>query len=244
MASNSEKDFPADDKSGSTQNKISITETPSGEQKSELQRDSTAPATGLSAHPFDFSGMTGLLNGILPQAISHYRTYEDAFFNKVKDELISAREHPAETIGITITAGLLFMRGPRRFLFRHTLGRLRSEEAQYARAEKNVKELNLSVDLMKKESQKLLGRASFAEKDMNYGHNELKNTGTQIQRLAKSVYKAETQVADLMDRLRDTPGREALTLRAEAASMASALKRQRALLNKRILKISELGVSV
>ncbi|KAL9422383.1 hypothetical protein AB3S75_034619 [Citrus x aurantiifolia] len=64
--------------------------------------------------------------------------------------------------------------GPRRFLFRHTFGRLRSEEAMFVRAEKNVNELNHSGELMKKESKKLLERASLAEKDMIRGETELK----------------------------------------------------------------------
>lgn len=95
-------------------------------------------------------------------------------------------------------------------------------QAHFVRAEKNVKELNISVDLMKKESQKLLERAQLAEKDMKYGHTELmynlfkwkhffflfllhlitptdmcRNAGSQIQRLAKSVYKVEAQAAGL-----------------------------------------------
>ncbi|KAG5517788.1 hypothetical protein RHGRI_038229 [Rhododendron griersonianum] len=107
--------------------------------------------------------------------------------------------------------------GSRRFLFRHTFGRLQSEEAQFVRAEKHVKELNLSVDLMKNESRKLLERAALAEKDMRHGQSELMNAGTQIQRLARSVYKVEVQSSDLMDGLRELPGREALRLRAEAS---------------------------
>lgn len=46
-------------------------------------------------------------------------------------------------------------------------------QAKFLSAEKSVKELNLSVDLMKKESKKLLERALLAEKDMTYGHNDL-----------------------------------------------------------------------
>lgn len=46
-------------------------------------------------------------------------------------------------------------------------------KARYASAEKNVKNLNLSVDLLKKESVKLLQRTALAEKEMKYGHNEL-----------------------------------------------------------------------
>lgn len=160
------------------------------------------------------------------------------------DELTSAREHPGVTIGVAVTASLFLMRGPRRFLFRHTLGRLQSEEARYNRAEKNVTGLGLSVDLVKKESRKLLERAALAEKEMKRGSTDLMVSGNQIRRLAKSVYKAEAQATDLMDGLREIPGREALKLRAEVASMVSLLKGMRIALNKRVLKISELGVPV
>ncbi|GMJ15584.1 RGS1-HXK1 INTERACTING PROTEIN 1 [Hibiscus trionum] len=153
----------------------------------------------------------------LPQASSQYKSYEDAFFNKLKEGVRSAKEHPGAAVGITISAALFLMPGPRRLLFRNTLGRFQSEEAKFLRAEKNVKELNLSVDLMKKESSKLLERAALAEKDMKRGHKELMNTGGQIHRLAKSVYKVEAEAADLMDGLREIPGRDALKLRAEAS---------------------------
>lgn len=46
-------------------------------------------------------------------------------------------------------------------------------QAKFLKAEKNVKELNVSVDLMKNESKKLLERASLAEKDMKHGRTEL-----------------------------------------------------------------------
>ncbi|GER50706.1 hypothetical protein STAS_28027 [Striga asiatica] len=192
------------------------------------------------------------LQDFIPQIGSRYRHYEEAFFTKVKDELVKAREQPALVGGVAITAGLLLLRGPRRFLFRQTLGRLRSEEAQFVRAEKNVKELTLSVDLMKKESQKLIERSVLAENDMNRGHSDLMNAGSQIQKLARSFYKAESEAAvsfyilcpDLMDLLREIPGREALKLRAEVATMAAHLQQQRSALGKKILKISELGVPV
>ncbi|KAL2344644.1 hypothetical protein Fmac_005929 [Flemingia macrophylla] len=186
--------------------------------------------------------------------------------------LLTAKEYPALGAGLSISAALLAMRvhsdkhhgvastenkegnlnlvAPRRYLFRHTLGRFQSEEARYARTEKNVKDLNLSVDLLKKESVKLLQRAALAEKEMKYGHTELVSAGTQFQRLAKSAYKVESRAADLLDKLRYIPSRESLALRAEArhllcvASMASTLNRQRSALNKRIVKINELGVPV
>ncbi|XP_022857218.1 uncharacterized protein LOC111378275 [Olea europaea var. sylvestris] len=199
-----------------------------------------------SARSLQQSSSTHLrtIQDFIPQIRSRYKTHEEAFFHKAKDELNRAREHPAVAGGVAVTAALLLMRGPRRFMFRHTLGRLRSEEAQFIRAEKNVKELRLSVDLMKKESRKLLERASLAEKDMKHGHFDLMTAGTQFQNLARSVYKAEAGAADLMDLLRETPGREALKLRADVASMASYLRQQRTLIDKKMIRISELGIPV
>lgn len=184
------------------------------------------------------------LKEFVPHLKSQYRMYEDAFFMKVKDEVNTAIEHPAMVGGVALSAALLLMRGPRRFLFRKTLGRFRSEEGLFVKVEKNVADINMSVDIMKKESKKLLERASLAETEMLNGKSALKNSGRQIFSLAKDVYKAEKQAVDLMDGLREVPGREALKLRAEVASMASHLKQQKAALDKKILKISELGIAV
>ncbi|KAK4843530.1 hypothetical protein QYF36_009372 [Acer negundo] len=56
-----------------------------------------------------------------------------------------------------------------------------------------MKELNFAVDLMKKESRKLLERA---EKDMIRGGTELMNAGNQVQWLAKQVYSVEAEAAE------------------------------------------------
>ncbi|GMH11542.1 hypothetical protein Nepgr_013383 [Nepenthes gracilis] len=170
--------------------------------------------------------------------------YEDVFFRKAKDQLLSAREQPDKVVGFAVAAGFLLMRGPRRFLVRHTLGRLLSEEAQFVRAEKTVREFNLSVDLIKKESKKLLERAALAEKEMRHGQAELMNSGNHIRHLANSIYRVEDQAADLLNGLRKIPGREALHLRAEAASLASLLEQRRTSLNRRMITLSDLKIPV
>ncbi|KAL5994997.1 hypothetical protein ACLOJK_025055 [Asimina triloba] len=163
----------------------------------------------------------------MQQAKSQYTTYEEAFFAKCKEELKSAQEHPVG-VGVAVVAGLLLMGGPRRFLFRQTLGRLQSEElpkspqcrcgsssqvsevcivyafkdvipTKFLKAEKNVKELSISVDLMKNESKKLLQRAALAEDEMKKGHAKLKDAGNEIQRLAKSVYKLESEATGMLE---------------------------------------------
>lgn len=180
----------------------------------------------------------------VPYAASQYAIYENAFVNKIKGGLMEARENPAASIGIGVAAGLLLLRGPRRFLFRQTLGRFQSEEAQLTRAEKNVESFKISVGLMKKESQKLLERAASAESEMKEGLHDLKLAGDQVKRLAKTVRKVEAHTADLMDELRELPGRDALKLRADVAALASTLKEKRISLDKRIMKISDLGIPI
>ncbi|KAL6966208.1 RGS1-HXK1-interacting protein 1 [Sarracenia purpurea var. burkii] len=209
-----------------------------------IAQSTDSAISSVRSLPHNTTNHIRTLQDFIPQMKSQYRYFEDAFFNRLKGELVVAIEHPLVSGGVVVASSLLLMRGSRRFLFRHTFGRLQSEEAQFVRAEKNVKELNLSVDLIKKESRKLLERAALAEKDMKHGHSELMNAGTQIQRFAKSVYKVETQASDLMDGLREIPGREALKLRAEVASIASHLVQQRMVMNKRIMKISDLGIPV
>ncbi|GAB2286957.1 hypothetical protein Dimus_021345 [Dionaea muscipula] len=113
------------------------------------------------------------LQDLMPEAEAKFKHYEGAFFGKVKDELMNARDYPGTVVGVAFAASFLLLRGPRKFLLRHTLGRFQSEEARFIRAEKNVKELNLSVDLFKKDGNKLLERADLAEKEMRDGHAEL-----------------------------------------------------------------------
>ncbi|XP_050370059.1 RGS1-HXK1-interacting protein 1 [Argentina anserina] len=180
----------------------------------------------------------------MDKTASSYRAYEHAFFHKIKEGVKSAAENPGSAIGIGLTAAFIFLPGPRRFLFRHTFGRFQSLEAKFAKAEKNVNQFNFSVDHLKRESNKLIERASLAEKQMNFGQTDLIEVGSRIQSLSKSVRKVEAQAADLMDGLREIPSGEALKLRAQVAAMTSELKTQKAVMDKRIMKISDLGLPV
>lgn len=180
----------------------------------------------------------------LPKLKSQYSIYEDAFFGKLKEGAVIAREYPLSTCTVAAGIGLLLMRSPRRFLFRHTIGRFQSEESLLANAENKVKDFRQSVELLKNESRKLQERATLAEEEMKRGQMKLKNAGNQIQSLVRSVYKTESQATGLMDSLREIPGREALKLRADVASMAYEAKQQRSALVKQVLKITNNGISV
>ncbi|KAG0477529.1 hypothetical protein HPP92_014370 [Vanilla planifolia] len=184
------------------------------------------------------------LQDIKAEVKSGYKCYEDAFVQKVKDGIMIVRDHSSEAFGITIVSSLLLMRGPRKILWRQTLGRLQSEEAKLAKIDTGLKVVGGSVDKLKKDSKNMLLRASFGEEELQRGRTKIRDAGKEIRRLIKSVYKIESRATDVMDELRVIPGRNALKLRAEVASMMSDLKQQRYELNKKILRISELGVRV
>nr|XP_034575253.1 RGS1-HXK1-interacting protein 1 isoform X2 [Setaria viridis] len=135
-------------------------------------------------------------------------------------------------------------KGPRRFLYRNTFGRFKTEKDLLNDAEESMMEYKTSIANLKKESKYTLDKVAIGESDLQRGQTDLRSTGKQIQSLIGSIYKAESTAAGLMDRLRTIPTRQSLELRAEVASMASDLKNQRYALQERINKISEYGVRV
>lgn len=178
------------------------------------------------------------------RAKQEYTHYEGLVFKKLKEGVNIAVQNPNATFGILGVTTLLALRTPRRLLYRYTIGQFRSEEAMLTRAETKVKEMHQTVDSLKNETKKLEERAKLAEEEFLRGMTKLKNSGSQISSLSRGAYKTESSARGLMDSLRDLPGREALRLRAEVASMASEVKQQRNLLDKRVSQIASYGISV
>ncbi|KQK21887.1 uncharacterized protein LOC100838509 [Brachypodium distachyon] len=188
------------------------------------------------------------LQSFSPGLWSHYKAYEDVFVERAKvtisDALVLASGHQAEAIGCATVAGFILLRGPRRFLYRNTLGRFKTEKDLLNDAEQSMIEYKTSIENLRKESKYTLDKVVIGESDLQRGRTDLRSTGKQIQSVISSIYKAESTAAGLMDRLRTIPTRQSLELRAEVASMASDLKSQRYVLEERVNRISEYGVRV
>ncbi|VAH90502.1 RGS1-HXK1-interacting protein 1 isoform X1 [Triticum aestivum] len=151
----------------------------------------------------------------------------------------------AKPVNLMHARSCLFrVNGPRRFLYRNTLGRFKTEKDLLNDVEQSMIEYKTSIESLRKDSKYTLDKVVIGESDLQRGRTDLRSTGKQIQSVIRSIYKAESTAAGLMDQLRIIPTRQSLELRAEVASMASGLKNRRHVLEERVNRISEYGVRV
>ncbi|XP_044369907.1 RGS1-HXK1-interacting protein 1 [Triticum aestivum] len=211
---------------------------------SETGRTPSQGAEAASASPWPLRKLQSFAPGLWPQ----YKAYEDVLVERAKvtisDALVLASEHQAEAIGCATVAGFILFRGPRRFLYRNTLGRFKTEKDLLNDVEQSMIEYKTSIESLRKDSKYTLDKVVIGESDLQRGRTDLRSTGKQIQSVIRSIYKAESTAAGLMDQLRIIPTRQSLELRAEVASMASDLKNRRHVLEERVNRISEYGVRV
>ncbi|XP_037425146.1 RGS1-HXK1-interacting protein 1-like [Triticum dicoccoides] len=211
---------------------------------SETGRTPSQGAEAASASPWPLRKLQSFAPGLWPQ----YKAYEDVLVERAKvtisDALVLASEHQAEAIGCATVAGFILFRGPRRFLYRNTLGRFKTEKDLLNDVEQSMIEYKTSIESLRKDSKYTLDKVVIGESDLQRGRTDLRSTGKQIQSVIRSIYKTESTAAGLMDQLRIIPTRQSLELRAEVASMASDLKNRRHVLEERVNRISEYGVRV
>ncbi|GMH31266.1 hypothetical protein Nepgr_033109 [Nepenthes gracilis] len=173
-----------------------------------------------------------------------YDAYEDKLFGKIKEGSLVAASYPLATSTVAFALGFLVLKEPRRFLYHKTLRLFMSEEALLARADAKVKELRLTFERLKAESEKLEKRATIAEEEMKRGSTKLRHAGNQIQKVILSADKIQRQASGLKDALRELPSGEASYFRSQVSKLASEAKREQNVLAKEVSKISNYGISV
>ena len=77
--------------------------------------------------------------------------------------------------------------GPRRFVWRQTIGRFQSEESIFRAAEAKAQTLKQNVESHAAEGQKLSERLAAAQEQYNSGLSKLQATNRQLQSLLSSV---------------------------------------------------------
>ncbi|GJN08000.1 hypothetical protein PR202_ga25884 [Eleusine coracana subsp. coracana] len=91
---------------------------------------------------------------------------------------------------------------PRRFLYRNTFGRFKTEKDLLNDAEQSMMEYRSSIEKLKKDSKYTLDKIAIGESDLQRGQTDLRSSGKQIQSLIGSIYKAETTAAGGFNGLR------------------------------------------
>lgn len=160
---------------------------------------------------------------------------QDQAFDTLKEGIEYCIVHPYISYPAAAAFVLTAMPGVRRLAYRVTLGRLRNPEAVVSSSEAKLSTLTTKTNEFAAESKKLQERAQLAEEEMTRGYNKLKAARQELQRLESSVAKSERLAANVLQDLRSMRSNSRATeLRSEVAVKLSALKQQRAALQKEI----------
>lgn len=180
--------------------------------------------------------------GYLDIGLDHFERTQEQALNKIKEGVAWARENDTITIPVGATTIAILLPVTRRFLWRQTVGRFRSEEAMFRSAERSFASVAESLEGHNSEGQKLLQRLGAAEEQYDTGLRKLVATAKQLSALQKRVRSTEKAAGSLVRDLRELPSRDALGLRAQVASQVAAASMQRSSLENTLWKLSKKGV--
>ncbi|KAK9828598.1 hypothetical protein WJX72_000955 [[Myrmecia] bisecta] len=178
----------------------------------------------------------------LDTGIAYAKHAEEVAFAYLKEGVELAVAYPNASMAALGGLALVVIPGPRRFLFRNTIGRLRSEEGMFRSAEMKAKSISEAVQSQTAEGTKLEQRLALAQEELNRGLSKVKATNRQLQSLAKQVASTEKSANNLVRDLRELPSKPALALRAEVATQAAAAKRQRQALDRVVYNLTKQGI--
>eukprot|EP00884_Botryococcus_braunii_P022220 jgi/Botrbrau1/8682/Bobra.0087s0035.1 len=178
---------------------------------------------------------------LLDTAVAHTQALEEQIFGKVKEGVDYAMDNKALTYTVLGVAAFVILPGPRRFLFRNTIGRFRSEEAMYKSAEVRAKALAQAVEEQNAEAGKLDLRLAAAIEQWETGRSKVRATARQLQSLQKQARSTEKSGQSLIGLLRELPSKQALALRSEVAKEVAAARAQRSALDKQLWSLTKKG---
>ncbi|EFJ46208.1 hypothetical protein VOLCADRAFT_93417 [Volvox carteri f. nagariensis] len=182
--------------------------------------------------------------GYIGYGLCQLKRAEDAAIAEIKCGLELVQSNPYLSYPLLTTGSLMLLPVTRRFLYRATLGRLRSPDNILKGCEGKVEGLRVKMADYSTEAKKLqvlawgrwgLGRKNdrlerlvAAEEEYIRGRAKLKATRHELTRLASVVGKSERAAASVLEDLRIIRKLDqAVQLRAEAASQVADLRSQR-----------------
>lgn len=112
-------------------------------------------------------------------------------FSTLKSGVHVAAEHESITMATIAATLMLMIPSTRRLVWRMTFGRFQSAESAFAAAEKRFANLQESINMQTKDSEKLLERFDAAKKEYERGLSKLTDTAAEYRRLAGRAESTE-----------------------------------------------------
>lgn len=172
---------------------------------------------------------------------AHLEQGEEELIQYLKRGVVAARENEIATASVL---GLLALSlpGPRRLIWKFTLGRLRSVEAAEKSAEARFSSLSESITKYQDEVRAAERQVYEAQDQVAKAQSSLKSAVSKIRSLASQVSSTEKSALGLIQDLRDLPTKKALELRSQAAQRLSDVSKQRTVLEKQIYALEKQGL--
>jgi septal ring factor EnvC (AmiA/AmiB activator) len=130
----------------------------------------------------------------------------------------------AAVVGLTAVV----LPGPRRYLWRHTLGRFRSPAAAQESARLDAESLTKRIEAQNEQLTSVSKQLAAAREEHSKALAALRAVSRNTRTLAADVNASEAKASSLLEELRQLKGREALELRNQVAQKASLLRTQAA----------------
>eukprot|EP00238_Polyblepharides_amylifera_P011703 CAMPEP_0196584258 /NCGR_PEP_ID=MMETSP1081-20130531/46377_1 /TAXON_ID=36882 /ORGANISM="Pyramimonas amylifera, Strain CCMP720" /LENGTH=238 /DNA_ID=CAMNT_0041905397 /DNA_START=31 /DNA_END=747 /DNA_ORIENTATION=+ len=170
-------------------------------------------------------------------ALAQYQEAEEHLIKEIKVGVAYCREQPYETAVLASGVALVLLPGPRRMLYRNTIGLFQSEEAVYRNAAAKLESLQVRLQSHYTEAKLAEEEALSAAKHFKESQLALRNSKGMLETLNVRAQRMEMQAASLQAKLRSMPGKEALKLRSELAVVKSGAHQQKSSVG-RLLKMA------
>uniref|UniRef100_A0A7S0MSN7 Uncharacterized protein n=1 Tax=Pyramimonas obovata TaxID=1411642 RepID=A0A7S0MSN7_9CHLO len=199
---------------------------------STIAKASEASADVLTQAKEQYEDKMGTAKAHSEMTLAQLHESEEKFFDQLKGGIHQCIARPYDTAAVALGVSLLLLPGPRRVLYRSTLGMFQSEEAIYRNTESKLATLKKTLESQGTQASAAEASAVEAAQQMEAARARLRAAKSQLTSLTKQATGLEMQAAEMKLAMKKLPGKEALRLRSELADAGSTAAFQRNALEK------------
>jgi len=199
---------------------------------SSIAQASVVSADALSQATEQYEDNLGTAKAHSEVALMQFHDSEERFFGDLKGFVHQCIARPYDTAAVALGVAAVVLPGPRRMLWRNTLGMFQSEEAIYRNTESKMVTLKATLETQAAQATAAEAQAAESAGEMVAARARLQAAKAQLAGLTKQATRLEAQAVDMKAAMKKLPGKEALRLRSELADSQSSAAFQRSALEK------------